>query len=376
MGDRIYAATRKGLFTIDRSANGGGWQIANVDFLGVSVSMFLRDDRDGSLYAALNHGHFGTKLHRSADGGKNWEECAVPVYPDGASIGGHSFSDEDDPLNQPKPASLSEIWALETGGPAHPELLWAGTIPGGLFCSRDRGTSWELVDSLWDRPERLHWFGGGKDLPGIHSICVDPRDNNRVAVGVSCGGIWITEDGGATWNCRADGMRADYLPPDNATDPNLQDPHRLVQSPTNPDCYWVQHHNGIFRSTDNSSSWQELQNVPPSAFGFAVAVHPHDADTAWFVPALDDECRVPVDGAVVVTRTRDGGASFDVLSEGLPQQDAYDIVFRHGLDIDETGDRLVVGSSTGSLWVTENGGDTWVTVSTHLPQVYCVRFGK
>lgn len=171
-------------------------------------------------------------------------------------------------------------------------------------------------------------------------------------------------------------MRADYLPPDNATDPNLQDPHRLVQSPTNPDCYWVQHHNGIFRSTDNSSSWQELQNVPPSAFGFAVAVHPHDADTAWFVPALDDECRVPVDGAVVVTRTRDGGASFDVLSEGLPQQDAYDIVFRHGLDIDETGDRLVVGSSTGSLWVTENGGDTWVTVSTHLPQVYCVRFGK
>ncbi len=307
MGNRIYAATRKGLFTIDRSANGGGWQIANVDFLGVSVSMFLRDDRDGSLYAALNHGHFGTKLHRSADDGKSWEECAVPVYPDGASIGGHSFSDEDDPLNQPKPASLSEIWALETGGPAHPKLLWAGTIPGGLFCSRDRGTSWELVDSLWDRPERLRWFGGGKDLPGIHSICVDPRDNNRVAVGVSCGGIWITEDGGATWNCRADGMRADYLPPDNATDPNLQDPHCLVQSPTNPDCYWVQHHNGIFRSTDNSSSWQELQNVPPSAFGFAVAVHPHDADTAWFVPALDDECRVPVDGAVVVTRTRDGG---------------------------------------------------------------------
>jgi len=65
-----------------------------------------------------------------------------------------------------------------------------------------------------------------------------------------------------------------------------------------------------------------------------------------------------------------------VLSFGLPQQAAYDIVFRHGLDIDETGDRLVVGSSTGSLWVTENGGDTWVTVSTHLPQVYCVRFGK
>ena len=265
---------------------------------------------------------------------------------------------------------------METGGPSHPDLLWAGTIPGGLFRSRDRGTSWELVETLWNRPERLHWFGGGKDLPGIHSICVDPRDNNRVAVAISCGGIWITEDGGESWNCRADGMRADYLPPEATNDPNLQDPHCLVQSPTNPDCYWVQHHNGIFRSTDNSASWQELQDVPPSAFGFAVAVHPQAAETAWFVPAVNDENRVPVDGAVVVTRTRDGGASFDVLSDGLPQQHAYDIVFRHGLDIDETGDRLAVGSSTGSLWVTEDGGDAWSTVSTHLPQVYCVRFGQ
>ena len=85
---------------------------------------------------------------------------------------------------------------------------------------------------------------------------------------------------------------------------------------------------------------------------------------------------MPVDAAVVVSRTRDGGASFDVLRKGLPRQHAYDIVFRHGLDVDETGDRLVVGSSTGSLWVSEDGGDAWVTVSTHLPQVYCVRFGK
>jgi hypothetical protein len=76
----------------------------------------------------------------------------------------------------------------------------------------------------------------------------------------------------------------------------------------------------------------------------------------------------------VVTRTRDGGRSFDVLREGLPQRDAYDLVFRHALDIDATGDRLAFGSTTGGLWVTENGGDGWTMVSHHLPPVYAVAF--
>jgi hypothetical protein len=103
-------------------------------------------------------------------------------------------------------------------------------------------------------------------------------------------------------------------------------------------------------------------------------VHPHDGDTAWFVPAIKDERRIPVDGKVVVTRTRDGGRSFEVLRDGLPQEHAYDLTFRHALDVDETGDRLAFGSTTGSLWVTEDQGDRWQCVSTHLPPIYCVRF--
>jgi hypothetical protein len=247
---------------------------------------------------------------------------------------------------------------------------------GGLFRSDDNGDSWQLVESLWNFDERLHWFGGGRDLPGIHSICVDPRNSSRVAVAISCGGVWITADDGETWTCFADGMRAEYLPPDKSLDPNLQDVHRLVQSPTQPDAYWVQHHNGIFRTTDGAKSWTEIETVPLSSFGFATVVHPADENTAWFVPGVNDECRIPVEAQLAVTRTRDGGKTFDVLRNGLPQSHAYDIVFRHGMDIDETGDRLAIGSSTGGLWISENGGETWECVSTNLPQIYCVRFAK
>jgi hypothetical protein len=367
MSDQILVATRKGLFNVQR--NGGAWKIATVDFLGDNVSIALADPRDGARYAALDHGHFGVKLHRSQNGG-GWEEIASPVYPpkpEGA--------EDKDQWGKDIPWSTVRIWALEPGGPSEDGHLWCGTIPGGLFRSTDGGASWELVSALWEHPQRKEWFGGGADLPGIHSVCVDPRDAKCVRVGVSCGGVWQTDDGGETWACRAQGMRAEYMPPEGQYNPNIQDPHRLVQCREAPDALWAQHHNGIFRTVDGSRAWTEITDAKPSAFGFAVVVHPRKPDMAWFVPAIKDERRVPVSGELVVTRTRDGGKSFEVLRKGLPQEHAYDIVYRHGMDIDESGDRLAFGTTTGGLWVSEDQGDSWQCVSNSLPPVYSVRFG-
>lgn len=115
--------------------------------------------------------------------------------------------------------------------------------------------------------------------------------------------------------------------------------------------------------------WQELTDVPPSGFGFAVAVHPADLDIAWFVPAAKDEQRVPVEARLVVTRTRDAGRHFDVLHD----EPAYDLVFRHALAVADHGERLAFGSTTGSLWVSEDKGDRWQNVSKHPPPVHCLR---
>ena len=77
----------------------------------------------------------------------------------------------------------------------------------------------------------------------------------------------------------------------------------------------------------------------------------------------------------IIQRTRDGGASFEVLREGLPQTHAYDLVYRHALDVDADGGVLAFGSTTGSLYVSDDSGDHWVAVSPHLPPIYAVRFG-
>ena len=365
--ERALVATRKGLFTITRQA--GGWAPSAVAFPGDNVPMVLPDRRDGSIYAVLGHGHFGTKLHRSTDGGARWTEIAAPKYPPKPE----GYEDLDPMRKQPVEWTLELLWALEAGGPDQPGTLWAGTVPGGLFRSDDSGQSWALVRALWDRPERKRWFGGGMDRAGIHSVCVDPRDSRHVTIAVSCGGVWQTRDGGDSWQVSGPGLRADFLPPDLQLDPGIQDVHHLVACPAQPDVLWVQHHNGIFRSTDGAASWVECK-AQPSSFGFAVAVHPKDPDRAWFVPAVKDEKRIPVEGRLVVSRTRDGGRTFEILSRGLPQAWAYDLVYRHGLDVDGSGDRLMFGSTTGNLWVSEDQGESWQTVANHLPPIYCVKF--
>jgi len=150
----------------------------------------------------------------------------------------------------------------------------------------------------------------------------------------------------------------------------------MVQCRDAPDCFWVQHHNAVFRSTDGAMSWQEVPHAKPSTFGFAVAVHPHQPEVAWLVPAVKDECRIPVDARVVVARTRDGGETFEVLRRGLPEEPAYDLIYRHALDVDDTGQCLAIGSTTGSLWVSEDQGDSWTTISTHLPPIAAVRWAN
>jgi BNR/Asp-box repeat protein len=360
MAQRLYVGTRKGLFELAR--RNGGWDIVDTSFLGDPVTAVLTDG--GATYAALDLGHFGAKLWRRGPDDDEWREVAVPQFP----------AKPEDAADDPHPWSLGQIWTLEPGGVAG--RLWAGTMPGGLFRSDDGGESWSLNEALWLMPERRKWQGvAGGEQPGVNSVLVDPRDPADIRIGVSTAGVWASRDGGESWRLINRGMYAEYLPPELREDPISQDVHRLACCAAQPEIVWCQHHNGVFRSQDGGATWHELTAIRPAKFGFAVAAHPRDPDTAWFVPAVKDERRIPVDARVVVARTRDGGASFEVLTKGLPQRHAYDLVWRHALAVDATGECLAFGSTTGGLWISEDGGDCWTMPEARLPPIAAVRFG-
>lgn len=112
---------------------------------------------------------------------------------------------------------------------------------------------------------------------------------------------------------------------------------------------------GLFTLTRNNSNW----NIASTAFlGSPVSNVLHDAR----------------DGAMSVTHTRDGGKNWETFRSGLPQRDAYDLINRHGLDVDEASTRLAMGFTIGVLWLSDDAGERWQLVNAHLPPIYAVHF--
>jgi photosystem II stability/assembly factor-like uncharacterized protein len=384
MAERILVGTRKGTFIVEKSD--GRWRPALVGHAGAGVNYVARDPSTGTLWALLGHGHWGAKLSRSRDDGKTWEDAAQISYPDGARYIGMDFDEQGNPKEGVvRPATLLKLWVI---GFCRSGRIYVGTIPGGLFVSSDGGETFELNRPLWNHESRggdlfageptskNHWFGTpaseGEFAPGIHSIVVDPRDPDRVLVAISTAGVLETTDGGKSWHGRNKGLRNDYLP-----DPEAEwghDAHYAELCPAQPDHIWQQNHCGVFYSSDGAATWKQVSKPDQGVhFGFPIAADGEDGRVAWVVPGRSDNQRMAIDGALFVARTRDSGESWERLREGLPQENAYDVVLRHALG--NVGDLLAFGTTTGNLYVSENRGDSWRCVANNLPPIYSVRFG-
>ena len=308
----------------------------------------------------------GKNCTAQATAGATLDEVPAPQYPEDAVIY-DVFSDGAE-----KPAKVTYLWTIEPGGDDQPQRLYIGTEPGGLFVSNDNGETFSFVEGLWNHPSRQkNWFGGGRDQAGCCSIVVDPRDSNHLFISISVGGVYESKDGGKSWEGRNKGLLAEFLP-----DPHAEyghDGHCLIASPANPDVLWQQNHCGVFRSDNAAQSWDNISDGPIK-FGFPIVVDEQDPQTAWVVPAISDDQRMAVDGALFVARTEDGGKSWTHLRNGLPQSDCYDVVFRHAMDLDK--DVIIFGTTTGNLYLSQDRGDSWQCVGNHFPPIYSVRFAE
>lgn len=392
MSNLILLATKKGTLLIDRKK--GGWKPRPIAQPGQAVSYVDCDPRDGTLWACMDNAHWGPALMRSRDGGESWEDASRVVYPEGARyieqiIPSPEAMEKAGKKITYKPAALMKIWALGFAGADQPGVIHAGTLPGGLFTTRDGGGSWELNRPLWnhesrggdlfkgDATSRNQWGGTpaamayGEFVPGIHSVVVDPRDSNHIYVAVSCAGVIETRDGGKTWVPCNKGMLNDYLP--NPEAEWGHDPHIVVLCPAQPDRLWQQNHTGVFTSKDGAKSWKRVSKKKAGVhFGFPIAADDEDPKTAWVVPLHSDQQRMTLNGGLFVARTEDGGASWQEFRKGLPQENCYDVIYRHALDA--SGDKVCFGTTTGNLYVSEDRGESWKCLGHNLPPIHSVRF--
>jgi hypothetical protein len=227
------------------------------------------------------------------------------------------------------------------------------------------------VDGLLNHEHRPRWQPGGGGLC-LHTIVLDPANPQRMGIAISTAGFYRTDDGGKTWQARNKGVRAVFLPDQH---PEFgQCVHKVTHHPSRPERLFLQNHWGLYRSDDWGDSWQDIANGVPSDFGFPIQSHPHDPDTVYAIPLQSDEFRVVPEAKLRVYRTRDAGASWAPLTDGLPQSNAFESVLRDGLAVDSRDPAGVYfGTRSGKLYASASEGESWTALARSLPPICCVK---
>ena len=354
---RILVGTTKGVFFLRSSAARKSWQLEGPYLPGRAIYSLAHDDRGERprVWAGAASMHWGAVMVSSDDWGQSWDE---PVE---ANI---KFPAESG-------LALKQIWQITPGGADEPGTLYCGVEPAALFRSTDGGKTWEVVRGLLDHPHRERWQPGGGGLC-LHTIVRDPSNADRMWIAISSGGVYRTDDGGRTWAARNKGIRAEFMP--DKFPEFGQCVHKVAQHASRPGRLFAQNHWGLYRSDDAGDSWKDIAHGVPSDFGFAMAAHPHDADTIYIVPIESDMVRVAPERKLRVYRTRNAGRSWEALTRGLPQRNAYDIVLRDGLATDRLDPAGVYfGTRNGRVYASSDSGRSWQLAIDGLPSITCVR---
>jgi hypothetical protein len=353
----LLVGTMKGAFLLRADRARGAWDMGGPYFPGSAVYALAYDSRAGRrrLWAGPASMHWGALLRSSDDFGRTWTnpEAANVKFPEGTG------------------AALTRVWQLVPGREFEPDALYCGVEPAALFVSRDAGETWALDEGLWNHPQRARWEPGGGGLC-LHTVLLDPADPKRIRIAVSTGGMYVTEDGGATWRPSNHGVRAQFLPDKY---PEFgQCVHKVVQSRRDPSRMFLQNHWGLYRSDDRGETWIDIANGVPSDFGFPIAVHPNDGDSAWIIPLESDEFRCTPEGKLRVYRTRDAGGSWEPLANGLPQSDAYETILRDALAVDALDPvGVYFGTRNGKLFGSADEGRSWTEIAGGLPPIVAVK---
>jgi photosystem II stability/assembly factor-like uncharacterized protein len=356
MGSRLLVliGTRKGAFILEGDEDRRAWQLRGPFCDLWPIHDVSYDASTGTIFAGGGSPWYGASVWRSDDLGESWTQSSEGLR--------YGDADED---------KLRSVWSVTPGRAETEGTVYAGVEPAGLFRSDDSGRTWGHVAGLRDHPSRPTWEPGAGGLI-LHSIVPHPEDAARMWVGISAVGTFATDDGGATWEARNRGVRADFNPEPNPV--TGQCVHKLVMPPSRSDMLYQQNHCGVYRSADDGVTWQEITAGLPSQFGFPMVTHPRDAATVYVIPLNgDDRGRVMPDGSAAVWRSRDAGDTWQRLGDGLPQEGAYLGVLREAMAVDTLEPAgIYFGTSTGHLFASFDEGDSWSLISDFLPAIWSV----
>jgi photosystem II stability/assembly factor-like uncharacterized protein len=361
---RVLVGTRKGAFILSADGTRKDWDIAGPFFAGWEIYHVkgspVNPDR---LYASQSSGWFGQVVQRSDDGGKTWQAVNNKFVYDGVP-GTHQWYD-----GTPHPWEFKRVWHFEPSL-TDAETVYAGVEDAALFKSTDGGSSWTELSGLRKHGTGPRWQPGAGGMC-LHTIILDPTNENRMYLAISAAGAFRSDDAGESWQPINNGLFSEFLPDPKAEVGHCV--HRIAMHRSRPSVLFMQKHWDVMRSDNAGDSWQEVSGNLPTDFGFVIDVHAHEPETVYVIPIKSDREHFPPDGKLRVYRSRTGGQEWEPLTNGLPQSDCYVNVLRDAMAIDSLEScGVYFGTTGGQVYASSDSGDTWQPIVRDLPAVLSV----
>jgi photosystem II stability/assembly factor-like uncharacterized protein len=363
-GVRLLVGTRKGAFVLTADGKRSSWDVSGPFFGGWEIYHLKGSPVDPNrIYASQSSGWFGQVVQRSDDGGKTWSAVGNDFSYDGTP-GTHQWYD-----GTPHPWEFKRVWHFEPSL-TDADTVYAGIEDAAIFKSTDGGNSWKELPGLRGHGTGSKWQPGAGGLC-LHTIVLDPSNDQRLFVAISAAGAFRSDDGGATWRAINRGLKSEGIPDPDAEVGHCV--HRIAMHPSRPGVLFMQKHWDVMRSDDSGDNWREVSGNLPTDFGFAIDVHAHEPETIYVVPIKSDSEHYPPDGKLRVFRSRSGGDEWEALTKGLPQKDCYVNVLRDAMAVDRLDPcGVYFGTSGGQVYGSSDGGDTWAAIVRDLPPVVAV----
>jgi photosystem II stability/assembly factor-like uncharacterized protein len=361
---RVLVGTRKGAFIFTSDEGRERWDITGPHFPGWEIYHLKGSPADPArLYASQSTGWFGQILQRSDDGGRSWQPVNNDFRYDG-EVGPHKWYD-----GSPHPYEFKRVWHLEPSLD-NPDVVFAGVEDAALFRSDDGGQSWRELPALRQHPTASTWAPGAGGLC-LHSIVLDPRDQDKMYIAISAAGVFKSDDGGESWRPANKGLHSGQIPDEDAEVGHCV--HHIAMHPSKPETLFMQKHWDVMRTDDAAESWTEVSGNLPTDFGFVIDVHAHEPETIYVVPITSDQHHFVMDGKLRVYRSRTGGNEWEALTNGLPQENCFVNVLRDAMAVDDCEScGVYFGTSGGQVYASNDAGDSWQTLAHDLPSVLSV----
>ena len=348
----VLVGTRKGAFIFSSKDGRRTWKATGPHFRGKEIYHMAYDRRNKILLASVEDEQWGQSVARSFDLGKSWKLANPPKFP-----------------KNEKGESVKRVWHIKPSTDDEPDVIYCGVEPATLFRSDDQGENWTVNSAMFNHPTRSTWQPGFGGLC-LHTILIRDDNPRDLHIGISAVGTMNSKDRGETWKFQNKNVLADFQPekyPEYG-----QCVHKLARHSDRPDVIFQQNHCGVYRSDDDGENWKDIRNNLPSRFGFPIAVDANDPKRAYVVPLEGDFSRVSPDGNFYVWATDNSGKEWAPVHKGLPRP-AYFTILRDAMTADlEDPCGIYVGTTTGHLYASRNGGSAWSTLSDTLPPILSV----